>query len=92
MNRILNIELDAISQKSFYGKAKIHIKGSWIYLQSYETIVCSLNKDTKTIRRHWNDWSVTTSKDVKDFMLSNGLDHGISKKEWLSIPVTKQDL
>ncbi len=91
-DKIITTELQALTQKSFYGKAKIHFKGSWIYLQSYDTIVCSINKDTKTIRRHWNDWSVTTSKHVNDFLISNGFDHGISKKEWLSLPVISQDL
>ncbi len=91
-DKIVTTELKALTQKSFYGKAKIHYKGSWLYLQSYETIVCSINKDTKTIRRHWSDWSVTTSKHVNDFMISEGFDHGISKKEWLSLPVTTQEL
>ena len=91
-DKIITTELQAISQKSFYGKAKIHFKGPWVYLQSYDTIVCSINKDSKEFHRHWDNWSVTTSKHVNDFMVSNGFDHGISKKEWLSIPVTTQDL
>ena len=91
-DKIITAELQAINQKSFYGKAKIHVKGSWIYLQSYDTIVCSINKDTKTFRRHWNDYSVTTSKHINEFLISNGLDHGISKKGWFLIPVTTQDL
>ena len=91
-DKIITTELKALSQKSFYGKAKIHFKGSWIYLQSYDTIVCSINKDTKTLRRHWDSWSRTTSNHVNDFMLSIGFDHGISKQEWLSIPATTQDL
>ena len=91
-DKIVSTELDSINQKSFYGKAKIYFKGEWIYLESYETIVCSIKMGTKIFRRHWSSWSVTTSKHIKDFMIFEGFEHGLTKNEWLSLPVISQDL
>lgn len=45
-----------------------------VYFQSYKSVVCKINKDTKkvTLSAHW-DYSVTTSKYLYKFLRDNGI-------------------
>lgn len=62
-------ELPAIydSRKSFYGKAKVieHDNGT-IQLQSYNTIVCEIDKDGY-FRKLWDGNTQTTNRHIKEF-------------------------
>lgn len=84
LNNLLWSNLQAISQKSFYGKAKIAYDGDIVYLKSYDTIVCSYNTATGAFKRLWSGYSPTTMIHINDFCRSFGL-RGYSKKEWMSL-------
>lgn len=71
-------------QKSFYGKAKVIETGETIYLQSYDTIVCSIDKETGAYKRYWFDWTATTGKHIKEFFLQQ-TGEIVHKKEWEAI-------
>lgn len=73
-------ELNATTQKSYYGKALVLESNSTIKLQSYTTIVAEFNKKTKKIKI--NGWySMTTSKHINDFLRAIGSCKRLSKKE-----------
>ena len=56
------------SRKSFYGKALVlEGKDSTRWLQSYNTIMCSVDSDGH-VRRHSNHRSYTTDRHVKAFL------------------------
>ena len=42
--------------------------GNYIYLQSYDTIILSVNVKSGKLRKYWNDYSVTTMKHINDFL------------------------
>ena len=69
-------ELKPIHQKSFYGKAKVHVcdNGDEV-LQSYGTLVLTRKQDG-TLVRHWNYWSATTGKHIAAFAGLNKADYG----------------
>ena len=65
---------------SFYKKASIIIDNETAYLRSYNTIVCSIDKNGN-FRRHWGGYSATTMRHVNEFLKQYGkLDGG--KKYW----------
>lgn len=69
------------SHKSFYGKALvIECKQKGIFLQSYDTIVCGIDKNNQFIKL-WDGYSVTTMRHVNSFRLFNNLP-AMNKKEW----------
>lgn len=73
-------ELNATTQKSYYGKALVLEDDSTIKLQSYTTIVAYLDK--KLNQLHIDGWySMTTSKHINDFAKMCGYYKGLSKKE-----------
>lgn len=73
-------ELNATTQKSYYGKALVIEGKSTIKLQSYETIVAEFNKKTNKLKI--NGWySMTTSKHINDFLRALGSCKRLSKKE-----------
>lgn len=82
------------SHVSFYGKARV-ISNPFVadYLQSYETIVASIEQvETEegykpVLRRHWDGWSATTGRHIASFCKLYGLP-AISKKEWEKLPVS----
>lgn len=74
-------ELKPLYQKSFYGKAKVIVKGETKYLRSYDTIVMSRDGNGK-LHRYWNGWSATTGKHIRAFC-------GIGKTEWNKMEVEK---
>ena len=62
-------ELAAIydSRKSFYGKVKvIELDDGAIQLQSYNTIVCEIDKDGY-FRKLWDGNTQTTNRHIKEF-------------------------
>lgn len=69
------------SRKSFYGKAKViidDIGNSTLY--SYNTKICSIDKEGKFIK-YWGGWSQTTMRHINSFRERYGLSR-ITKKEW----------
>ena len=69
------------SQKSFYGKAKVNIDDLGnITLYSYNTKICSINRDNEFIK-YWGGWSLTTMRHINSFRERYGLSR-ITKKEW----------
>ena len=75
------------SQKSFYGTAVVEINGNTITLYSYNTKICSIVAGRRFVR-HWNGYSATTSKHIKEFCLQNGFEP-YYKKEWENLPIEK---
>lgn len=53
--------------KSFYGKAKVIEKDGTHYLQSYKTVVASVENDGK-VHRYWDGRSKTTSIHIESFL------------------------
>lgn len=73
-------ELNATTQKSYYGKALVLENKSTIKLQSYETIVAVFNKKTNVLKIYgW--YSMTTSKHINDFLRELGSCKKLSKKD-----------
>lgn len=88
INPVQEFELIARSQNSFYGKAKIIIdENGEIFLRSYNTLVCYINKNKEFVRL-WEGYSNTTQKHINDFCKLYGF-KGYSKKEWLNLPIEK---
>ena len=82
------IDIPAIGQKSFYGKAKfIDYRNGFIGCLSYDTIVCVYNPNTGEFYRTWDDWSATTAKHFNSFLNYYGM-RGFNKKEWLNLEYT----
>lgn len=82
------IDIPAIGQKSFYGKAKfIPCSNGFVGCLSYDTIVCIYNPETGEFYKTWNDWSATTSKHIHSFMRYFGMS-GFNKKDWLNLEYT----
>lgn len=52
-----------------------------IFLQSYDTLILSINTTTGEIKKLWNDYSVTTLKHINEFLRGYGLQ--FNKKSWL---------
>lgn len=62
--------------------------GNTVYLQSYDTIVLSVDISTGTINKLWSGYTNTTLKHVNAFLKAyNGMT--FSKKEWLTFRLTE---
>lgn len=72
--------------KSFYRKAFIIETPEMYYCLSYDTIVCGVDKQTKTFCRYWLGYSATTMRHINAFLYALMLPL-LNKKEWLKIPV-----
>lgn len=72
-------------QKSFYGKAQIIRVNGWVYLRSYETIVCGISPADKFVRL-WRGYSATTMKHINAFIRLYGVPGG-GKEWWNSLEV-----
>lgn len=55
------------ARASFYGKAKVAVKGNGVYLLSYDAIVAGKVGDELVLGRMW-DCSATTKRHVKEFI------------------------
>ena len=77
-------KVEAITQKSFYGKA-LQIDHDGIkYLKSYDTIVCAI--ENGDLIRLWSGYSLTTMNHINAFCIHNGL-QGCNKKAWDNLEV-----
>lgn len=61
------------SRKSFYGKARlIHLDNGTIQLQSYDTVVCEIDK-AGNFKMLWDGKTQTTSRYIKEFKRQFGI-------------------
>lgn len=72
MNNIVKVTKTELtptsSRKSFYGKALVlEGKDGTHWLQSYDTVMCSVDRDGH-VRRHSDHRSYTTNRHVKAFL------------------------
>ena len=72
-------------RKSFYGKAMINEHDGVKELISYETTVCSIDKQGD-FHRLWGGYSMTTMRHVNSFRQINGM-KAINKHEWEEMEV-----
>lgn len=70
---------------SFYGKAKVIEKDGETLLQSYDTIVCKIDKSGEFVRM-WDGYSATTMRHVNSFLQLVGIAGG-GKAWWDALPV-----
>ena len=73
------------SRASFYGKAIVIEHDGEIYLRSYSTIVCKLDKSGH-FRRLWGGYSDTTMRHVNSFLIHFNQEGG-GKNWWTAQPV-----
>lgn len=73
-------------RKSFYGKAQVIRYNGWVYLRSYQTIVCAIDPCDK-FHRYWWSYSVTTMRHVNAFLSAYGLPGG-GKAWWNAQPIS----
>ena len=79
------VDIPAVNQKSFYGKAKfITYNNGFIGCLSYDTVVCVYNPNTGEFYKLWDEWSATTAKHIDSFCNYFGF-RGFNKKEWLNL-------
>ena len=65
-----------------YNRALIIKDGNTVYLQSYDTVILSVDLLTGEIKKMWHGYTVTTLKHINTFLKSfNGLQ--FNKKTWL---------
>lgn len=72
--------------KSFYGKAKIISIDGETLLQSYDTIVCKIDKNGEFVRM-WDGYSATTMRHVNSFLQIVGIAGG--GKAWWDAQIVK---
>lgn len=76
-------------RKSFYGKAKVIENNGENFLQSYNTIVCKVDKNGKFVKM-WDGYSATTMSHINSFTdLFNINGHG---KKWYESLETQNDV
>lgn len=63
-------------RKSFYGRTKIIETNEAYYLLSYQTIVCKVDKATRSFTRFWGGESATTMRHINGFLEDMGLTGG----------------
>lgn len=66
------------AQKSFYGKAKVIETDGETLLQSYDTIVCKIDKSGKFVRM-WSGYSAATMRHINSFIEMFGIEGGGKK-------------
>ena len=80
-------------EEKTYNKATVIEKDGVAYLQSYDTIVCGINLETKEFYRFWDGLSRTTQRHIQMFCDMYGISRQISlKKNWDSLPVSEADV
>ena len=72
-----NLETIYDSRNSFYGKAKVELDENQIILYSYGTLVAFIENGIAYIT---GDYSQTTFRHIKEFLLQNGF-VAINKKQ-----------
>lgn len=76
-------------RKSFYGKAKVIEYEGENFLQSYNTIVCKVDKNGKFVKM-WDGYSATTMFHINDFIKLFNIDGG--GKKWYESLETQSDI
>ena len=72
-----------LKQGSNYAIVRI---GQWQCLFSYETLVCSFNS-YNGYRRHWDDWSRTTARHIRQFAdFLHEPEINLCKAAWEALP------
>ena len=61
-------------------RALVIDSGNVVYLQSYDTLIISVDKTSGEIRKLWNGYSKTTLKHINDFLIPFG--RSFNKKGW----------
>ena len=74
-----NLETIYDSRDSFYGKAKVELDENQIILYSYGTLVAFIENSIAYIT---GDYSQTTLRHIKEFLLQNGF-VAINKKQMM---------
>lgn len=74
-------ELQATTQKSYYGKAIVSDYGDVKVLYSYNTPVCAINK-LGIFYKLWSGYSQTTMKHIRDFIKQNLNGYILKLDEW----------
>ena len=88
MQKINVLELMPIDgRKSFYGKAKVYVKGGMRVLKSYDTEVCAIDP-AGNVLRYWGGYSATTMRHINAFLKTFGVPGG-GKAWWDSLPVLR---
>jgi len=82
-NEIYNLE-PTNGRASFYGKAKVIVKGSMRYLRSYDTIVAGKDVSTGKVYRYWDGMTNTTAAHIKSFC-------GLDARGFRKLPLTERD-
>lgn len=72
------------THKSFYGKAKLVFTKNEVFLCSYNTLVCKIDKHGIFVRL-WNGYSATTMRHVNSFLHTFHISGG-GKKWWDAQP------
>ena len=72
------------NQKSYYGKAKVHINDNMYTLYSYDTRICTVANGK--LYRHWGGYTATTMRHIKSFLVITRQPGG-GKKWWDSLPI-----
>lgn len=60
--------------------------GTKIYLQSYDTLILSVDTFTGEVKKLWDGYTVTTLKHINTFLAGFGLN--FNKKTWLNFKGT----
>lgn len=74
--------------KSFYGKAKVIETDGETLLQSYDIIVCKIDKSGEFVRM-WSGYSATTMRHINAFIEMFGIPGG-GKKWWDALPMEEK--
>jgi hypothetical protein len=73
------------NRKSFYGKARVIENDGETLLQSYDTIVCKIDR-AGNFKRLWSGYSMTTMRHVNSFLDHFGIAGG-GKSWWDNLEV-----
>lgn len=83
--------LDPIdNRKSFYKKAVVYQTEKYYYFQSYATLMCRLNKETKAVERLSGACSATTTRHLKAFFDDMGV--SLTVKDFYKIPLHQEEI
>ena len=80
-------------ERKTYNKATVIEKDGVAYLQSYDTIVCGINLETKEFYRFWDGFSRTTQRHIQMFCDEYMVSGKVALKDnWESIPLSHTDV
>lgn len=80
-------------ERKTYNKATVIEKDGVAYLQSYDTIVCGINLETKEFYRFWDGFSRTTQRHIQMFCDEYMVSGKVALKDnWESIPLSHADV